>query len=142
MWVVGRELAAGNEFGQAEEFLHRGRPDLAEVCMQRAIASAPLNSRYQALAGDIAGSMQKFDKAVSHYQAAVRNDPLRAAYHWHLAQAEVAARGVTAAAVAEFGRAAELYPSNQRYQADFLAAKESVGQGAGGLLRSVPARQP
>jgi len=142
VWTEGRALAAGFHYGRAFK-LGRSNPLAAMDEIGRAVSLLPNNAFYQAAAGDLASRWRRFDEGIKYYQAAIRNDPFRAAYHWHLAEVEIAAHGPRPSekAIRELRQAVALNPTNKRYRQSLAEAEESVRQSSSGLLQSSPAKE-
>jgi tetratricopeptide (TPR) repeat protein len=139
-WFGGRSLAACFARGRAYAAEDTSAA-LAFTHAERAVQLEPGNSHYHAGAGDLAVRLGKFERGIAHYRAAVDNDPFRASYHWRLARALMAARGINPEALAEFRRAVALNPTNPRYRRDLDDAEETVRQAPGDLLQSPPAKE-
>jgi O-antigen ligase len=140
-FIEGRHLAASFQHGQARALRYTD-PGRALAAGRRAVALAPRNAYYEAVAGDLAVDLGRFSEAIEWYSLASASDPYRASYHWRLARVLVAQNDrITEKAIGQLQQAAELNPTNQRYQNDLAAAKESVRQSSRSLLESVPARQ-
>ena len=121
--MEGRSLVANFHYGQ-EVDLRTSNPLAAMDEIERAVSLSPQNAFYQAAAGDLAYQSHRFDEAIQYYQAAIRNDPFRAAYHWRLAEVEIAAHGVTDAARRHLNQAVELNPTNERYRQSLTDLQE------------------
>ena len=128
VWLAGRSLLA--DFCSA-------RPAGADpVAAQRAIDLNPANPRYWAQAGDVAFRQGRAPAAAEFYRAAAGNDPYRAAYHWRLARALLAAGGREVEAVEQLRIAVGLNPTQARYRTELTAVEENIRQAPEGLLKS------
>ena len=89
----------------------RGAGDLVQ-----AVRLAPWNADYWAATGLAAGQAGELELAIAALEQAVRHDRFRAARHWRLAQAELAAHGLTPRARAELRLAVELNRTHKLYR--------------------------
>jgi len=135
VWLAGRSLLG--DFCNAQTAILAGPdPAAAAASAQRAIGWNPSNPRYWVLAGDVAVRQGHPAEAAEFYQAAVGNDPYRAAYHWRWARALAAAGGRDAEAVEQLQIAVGLNPTQGRYRVELAAAAENIRQAPAGLLKS------
>ncbi len=135
MWVEGRSLVGQIAYSRANA-LQRTHPSAAYVAALSAARIAGGNAEYWSFAGDQAMALGRWSEAVPRYQAAIRSDPFRPNYHWRLGRAKLAAGHAPAEAAAHFRRAAELHPTEPRYQSERKRVEESVRQAAPALLES------
>jgi tetratricopeptide (TPR) repeat protein len=101
---------------------------------------APWNADYWAATGLAAGQAGELELAIAALEQAVQHDRFRAARHWRLAQAELAAHGLTPRARAELRLAVELNRTHKLYRQTLDEAEEKLRQGGMGLLESVPTK--
>jgi len=123
VWAEGQSMTANFLYGETIS-LARFNPLAAAQEIQRAVDLSPNNASYQAAAGNLAMHLGRFDQATGYYQAAIKNDPFRASYHWRLAQAEIAMHGMNDEALHQLGQAVDLNGTNKRYQQALTEAQE------------------
>ena len=137
VWLAGRSLAA--DFCNARTVaLMKVEPVMALESARTTLRWDPENPRHCVVAGDLAAGQGRLAEAAEFYQAAVGNDPYRAAYHWRLARVLWWVGGHESEAVEQLRMAAQLNPTQARYRTELQAVEENIRQPGSGLLKSEP----
>jgi tetratricopeptide (TPR) repeat protein len=113
VWFEARMLAANLAYGESRD-CGKDWPT-AVAAAEHAAALAPRNAVYQMTAGELLVSAKRFAAGLEYCRRAVENDPLRASYHYRLAQAFSTAGRPTNEVSQELRRSAELNPTREQY---------------------------
>jgi hypothetical protein len=140
-WTQWRGMMAATHWEQAQQMRAMNLWPVAEEAAKEAVRLMPYHARYLAGAGDVAAARGDYRQAIVYYQAAIKEDPYRSAFHWRLAHAEMQLNGVSRLSLNELRKSIELNPTKQEYRDGLRDAEERVRQAQPSLLESVPTKE-
>ena len=148
LWAEAGALVANYRYGNCEELLGDKQFSAAMTEIEQAVNWSPKNAYYQAVAGNCAYALRRFDEAERFFQAAIRADPFRAVYHWDLARAEMRLERQPLQIEAELRRAVALNPmedcsdpNRPCYRTELEQFEKRLRQSSPPLLESAPAEE-